>query len=256
MARVGLMAQRQVIEVLNHYFVPFEFDATHGIPDGVEALALLRKSWNEIPWTRVSFGSEYVLDPEGNYVLSSGFSKHHHAIRKGREFAPLFQRALEESLERFARIRAHERGSAAEQQELRGLSQQIRRDVQARRPCSRDVDLFTDCTLRALWGGDAERFEKRLSGVFRYPDPAVRSQLAATLGRYADRSGIEFRSSEDGLFIGERVARLLADSDVSVRHAAAVAIYQFVGHSVPAAEDSNFVADARNLWSQRTADRR
>lgn len=249
------MGQRQVVEVLNRYFVPFELDATQGIPEGVKGLAGLRRSWSSIPWTRVSFGSEYILDPEGNYVLSSGFSKHGHAMTKRRQFAPLFQKSLEESLDRFARIRAHQRGSAEEQQEIRRLSRQIVMDLHVRRPCFWDTDLFTDCTLKALWGGNAESFEKRLSGVFRYPDPVVRRQLAVTLGRYAERSGIEFRSSDNGFFLGERVAGLLADSDASVRHAAAVALYQFESQSLPA-EGSSLVASARKLWNQRAASRR
>ncbi len=249
------MAQRQVIEILNQYFVPYELDATGGIPEGVPALAALRKSYGQIPWTRVSFGSEFVIDPEGEYILSLGFSKHRHAVQRRGGFAALFQQALEESLERLARIRAHERGSPGEREELLRLSRVLDHDLKERRPCALDVDLFTECTLKVLWGGDSELFERKLSGVFRYPDPVVRRQLAGTLGRYADHRGNEFQSSEDGFFLAERVARLLTDPDASVRLAAAVASYQFAGHPAPAAMGEDLVSSARDLWDRRVAGR-
>ena len=71
-----------MIAALNDYFVCVEYDATEGIPDDVPAMAALKRSYEAVPWTRVSFGAEWVMDPAGEFLLNS--SPHFQRVACGR----------------------------------------------------------------------------------------------------------------------------------------------------------------------------
>ena len=57
---------------MNEYFVPVEYDATETgtVPDDVPGMWVIKRAWDNSPWTRVSFGSEWVLDPTGTYIVT------------------------------------------------------------------------------------------------------------------------------------------------------------------------------------------
>ena len=250
MVRVGLLTQPEVIEVLNKYFVPVEYDVTAAgfVPGDVPAMSHLKGAWENSPWTRVSFGSEWVLEPGGEFLLSTGFHKHTNL-----PVAKTFQDSLETALKRFARLRAHERGSAEEQEEIAKIQGEIDRDMKEFRPCWLDYRIGTQETLSALGRGEPRMFEKKLSGVFTYPDPKVRTQVAEALGAFIVSEHSSELTDEQVLFLEEQVSNLLDDESDVVRKAAALALHQFEGQEAPAAEGEDLVQAARALWADKQA---
>lgn len=250
MVRVGLLSQPEVIEVLNRYFVPVEFDVTAagGVPGDVPAMWALKRAWEGSPWTRVSFGSEWVLEPGGEFLLSTGFHKH-----TDLPMAKTFQDSLETALKRFARLRVHERGSAEEQAEVEKIKAEIRRDMKEFRPCWEDFRVGTQETLAVLGRDDPAMFERKLSGVFTYPETRVRRMVSEALGAYVTSPHADQLTDEQSLFLEERVAALLDDEELEVREAAAAALFQFRGREVPDERGEPLVTAARALWSDRQA---
>ena len=250
MVRVGLLSQPEVIEVLNRYFVPVEFDVTAAgsVPGDVPAMWALKRAWEGSPWTRVSFGSEWVMEPGGEFLLSTGFHKH-----TDLPVAKTFQESLETALERFARLRVHERGSAEERAEIEKIKAEIRRDMKEFRPCWEDFRIGTQETLAVLGRGDPAMFERKLSGVFTYPDASVRRMVSEALAAYVTSPHADDLSEEQSLFLEERVAGLLDDEVPEVREAAAAALFQFEGREVPEQRGEPLVTAARELWSDRRA---
>jgi hypothetical protein len=252
--RVGLLSQQQVIDVLNERFISVEVDLTKGVPKGVPALDILQRGWDTSPWSRVSFGSEWVMDPSGEFMLTA--APHKHGTTEIGDIAKLFEQRLEDGMERFERIRRHPAGSAEREAEEARVRAEL--DAFLEDQCWLDADDHTSCTLKVFLKGDvhAGNFEKKLSGMFVYPDPEIRRKVSWVLGRYAEREGDgEFQSSGKADLVGDKVAGLLEDERAEVRQAAAVALYQFDLKAVPELEGDELVASARRLWEERTARR-
>ena len=231
---------------MNKYFVPVEYDATvtGTVPDDIPGMWVIRRAWEHSPWTRVSFGSEWVLDPTGQYILSTGFHKH-----ADLPMVETLETELEKSLERFARIRSHARGSAAEQAELTRVEAEVADDLKLFRPCWVDLNVGTLETLRVVATENPATFGSRLAGVFTFPDPVVRRQAAEALDVFMC-SGKHAEFSEDHiLFLERQMFQLLGDEDPAVRSAAARAMFAFEHLAVPELTDSDLVARAAELWT-------
>jgi hypothetical protein len=156
-------------------------------------------------------------------------------------------------LKRFARLRAHERGSAEERAEIEKVKAEIRRDMKEYRPCWEDFRIGTQETLAVLGRGDPGLFERKLSGVFTYPEASVRRMVSEALAAYVTSPHADDLSEEQSLFLEERVAGLLDDEVLEVREAAAAALFQFEGREVPEQRGEPLVTAARELWSDRQA---
>lgn len=247
MVRVGLLEQQEVADVINECFIPFELDATDGIPEGVPAFWTLQRMWEEIPYTRVSFGGELIMDPTGEILLSPGYSKHDHHITEERGVAALFQEMVEDGAKRFAKLRSFERGSAEEAAEIERIAALVEKDIKEKRECTFDLDFFTACTLQNLGRHDPKLLEEKVCGLFTFDEAGVRRDLARTLGRFVEKEGEGYRTSAAGKLLATRTAGLLDDPDEEVRRAAAVAMHQFVGEPVP---EENVLESARALWDE------
>ena len=261
-ARSGLFTQKQVTEAINHYFVPVEIDTgVEGVPEDAGGLRVHRWSYDHVPWTRVSFGLEAVLDPTGEILL--GAPVHNHEANpkcrystindsKGHDVTAigrLFEKVIEDSLMRLARIRSHERGSPAEAEEIRKVTAEVDNDAGMPNHCMLDLHAATACTLNVL-GQNVARYEARLSSVLESPEPKVLRQAAFALGHYAANSD-EFRASEVATFVSDQLAQLLDEPDVAVRRSAATALFQIAGEPVPPLEDAELVSSAQVLWEGR-----
>jgi hypothetical protein len=209
-------------------------------------MEMLRTAWRESPWSRVSFGTEWVYDPAGDVLLATGFHKHD----PDEEITAMFREMLESALKRWQRIRSHERGSTAEEAEWAAVAREIEADKKRLRACWLDLDLLTRETVKAF-GANTELFNRRLTGPFQYPDPDVRRRGAVLMGRWAAGLSEEDRVSQKTTQIGKAVAGLLDDEAQVVRQAAAVAVHQFQGRAISDADDPELVAAARTLWDER-----
>ena len=209
-------------------------------------MAHLVRSWDENPWTRVSFGTEFVLDPTGEILLTAG--PHKHVATKKKILSGLFEKCLEDSLDRFARIRKHERGSDAEQAEIDLVKAEVQQELVDTRPCLWDPDASTDCTFKMLWQGEVARFEKKLSGIFAYPDPAIRREIAGAIGRYAERHRDEFDDSKREYLAG-KLTSLLKDENKEVRSSAALALFRFADKPVPEGDEDQVIEAAGALFA-------
>lgn len=242
--------------------MPVEIDTgVAGLPQDAAGFRLHQWYYDETPWSRVSFGMEAVLDPTGDILL--GVPPHKHEVKpearygtpddsKGHDVTAigrLFENMIETSLMRFARIRAHERGSPAEAEEIRKVNAEV--DLEASMPnhCMHDLHALTACTLNTL-GRDRASYEAKLSSILESPEPKVLKQAAFALGHYADNSA-EFRDSEVATYVGDQLARLLDQTDVTVRRSAATALFQIAGEPVPSVEDAELVSSALLLWEGR-----
>jgi hypothetical protein len=235
-----------VIAALNAYFVPVEYDATETgtVPTDIPGMRFVRSAWENSPWTRVSFGSEWVLDPTGEHVLSTGFHKHANL-----PMVATLEKEWEKALTRFARIRSHARGSQGEAQELAKVAAEIDADLPINRPCWTDLNFGTLETLRVVATDDPSTFRSRLSGVFTYPDPEVRRQAAEQLGVFMDQGGRTEFSPDHILYLQGTIVGLLGDEDSEVRHAAALAMYEFEDLPLPDLHGEELVAAAAALWT-------
>lgn len=253
MVRVGLLEQPQVIDVLNRYFVPVELNATDidGVPAGVPGLDPLRYTWDEIPWSRVAFSGEWVLEPQGRYLLSVAHCKHSVSRSEKLGFGETFQLALENALKRHARIRAHPPGSEAAEQEEQRVKEEGLADLRQKRPCWTDIDTMTDHFVKTLrnQGEGQFGFEKKYAVVLNWPDAKLRRNGAAALGRYAERHALDFAAAAP--FLVSQVAGLLDDEDPTVREAAARALYQFDRAAVPELSGDELVTAAYSQWDSR-----
>lgn len=226
--------------------MPVEYDATETgtVPTDIPGMRYVLEAWNTSPWTRVSFGTEWVLDPTGEHILSTGFHKHANL-----PMVATLEKEWEKALTRFARIRSHERGSKAEAQELAKVEAEIEADMPINRPCWTDLNVGTIETLRVVATDEPSNFKSRLSGVFTYPDPHVRKMAAEHLGVFMARGGQAEFSPDHILYLQSTVVGLLSDEDEGVRNAAALAMYEFEDLPVPELQGEELVAAAATLWS-------
>lgn len=226
--------------------MPVEYDATETgtIPMDIDGMRFVRKAWDTSPWTRVSFGTEWVLDPTGEHILSTGFHKHGNLPMIG-----TLEKEFEKALARYARIRSHERGSKAETEELAKVRVEIEADMPINRPCWTDLNVGTIETLRVVATDEPSNFKSRLSGVFTYPDPHVRQMAAEHLGVFMDKGGRAEFSPDHILYLQSTIVGLLSDEVPEVRHAAALAMYEFEDLPVPSLQGEELVAAAATMWS-------
>lgn len=226
--------------------MPVEYDATAAgtVPDDIPGMRIVKYAWENSPWTRVSFGTEWVLDPTGEHILSVGFHKHGNL-----PMVETLEKEWEKALTRFARIRSHERGSQAEAEELAKVEAEIEADMPINRPCWTDLNVGTIETLRVVATDDPSTFRSRLSGVFTYPDPVVRRQAAEHLGVFMDKGGREEFSADHILYLQRTIVGLLSDKEPEVRHAAAMAMYEFEDLPAPDLQGDELVAAAAALWT-------
>ena len=242
--------------------MPVEIDTgVAGLPQEAAGFRLHQWYYDETPWSRVSFGMEAVLDPTGEILL--GVPPHkHEANSEARYSKPndssghdntaigrLFEKMIEVSLMRLARIRSHERGSPAEAEEIRKVTAEVDNDAGMPNHCMLDLHAATACTLNAL-GQNVASYEAKLSSVLESPEPKVLRQAAFALGHYAANSD-EFRASEVATFVSDQLAQLLEGTDFEVKRCAATALFQIVGEPVPTLEDTELVSSARELWEGR-----
>ena len=227
--------------------MPVEYDATATgtVPHDVPGMRIVKYAWENSPWTRVSFGTEWVLDPTGTHILSTGFHKH-----ADLPMVQTLETEFEKALTRFARIRSHERGSAAEAAELAAVEAEIEADLPINRPCWVDLNVGTIETLRVVATDDPSTFKSRLSGTFTYPDPVVRRQAAEALGIFMEKGGRSEFSADHILYLQRTIVDLLKDEDPEVRRAAAIAMYEFEELPVPDLQDDELVAKAASMWTE------
>lgn len=214
--------------MLRTYFVCVEYDATtHGaLPaERYPGLAPIRHMWDVNPWTRVGFGAQWVLMPDGGVLLSSGARKPFRAGDQGAQF----QRVLEESLRRFLAIRSHPRGSDAEARALTDLGRRI--ETEWRTVHRREVDPWLR-TCDVLEAGS--HLEERFPGVLHQPEPEVRIQVARLLRRYAlEKGGEGFLPGGPWEVFSAGLRDCLDDPEPPVREAAARALLAFRGAPEP-----------------------
>ena len=232
-----------------------------GIPEDAGGFRLHRWYYDETPWSRVSFGMEAVLDPTGEILL--GVPPHkHEGNPKSRYSTPdnsnvhnhlaigqLFEKMIEVSLMRLARVRSHERGSPAEAEEIRKVTAEVDNDARMPNHCMHDLHALSACTLNSL-GKNLASYKAKLSSILESPEPKVLRQAAFSLGHYADNSD-EFRASEVATYVGDQLAQLLDEPEVAVRRSAATALFKIAGEPVPSLEDAELVASALVLWEGR-----
>jgi len=233
--------------------VPVELNGTDlgGVPEDVPGLDPLRKAWGEIPWTRVAFSGEWVLEPRGRFLLSMAHCKHVAARSEQIGFGESFQQALEESLERHARIRSHPPGSPEERAEEERVAAEARADFEVRRECWMDVDRMTDHFVKTLRNQGAKQvdFESKYAVIIQWPEPPLRMAATAALGRYAERHDMDFAT--EAPLLSAEVAGLLDDEDPEVRATAARALFQFDRARLPDSTGEELVAAARTQWGSR-----
>lgn len=197
-------------------------------------LRYMAEGWDSSPWTRVSFGLQWVVEPGGRYPLTI-------SIKHPKKY---FGSSLEQALRRFIRIRGHERGSSAEGEAIAAVQADLRAEHEARRgndPVERTAEILNDAK------GD---LSQRFPGVFDFPDPQVRRRAAELLGEYAQREGGEgFLPGRRWSFFGEALARRLEDESPEVRRAAASALHR-IGGLEPVGSDDELVTRAGRLWAE------
>ena len=192
-------------------------------------LRMIQEGWDTNPWTRVSFGQQWVLDPEGRYPLSF--------------FYWGLDKIVEVALQRMIKIRSHPRGSAAEAEAIREVVAEIEeeRKVMGNSPAQRTRSIFTIAD-----GNLPERFP----GVFEFEEVWVRRRAAELLGEYAAEADDEgFRPGGQWDFFGRAVYERLDDEEPEVRVAAAVAMHRFFGQEPDTLEEQALVDAAGALWT-------
>lgn len=204
---------------------------------------------------------EAVIDPTGEILL--GAPPHKHEVNpkarydtpsdsKGHDAAAigrLFEDMIEASLMRFARIRSYERGSPAEAEEIRKVTEEVDNDAKMPKQCMLDLHAITACTINLL-GKDVASYEAKLSSVLESPEPKVLKQAAFAVGHFANNSE-EFRASKVATYVGDQMARLLDQPDADVSRCAATALFQIAGEPVPSLEDTELVSAASAVWEGR-----
>ena len=182
-----------MIEVLNEYFVPVEFNVAEwgGVPDDIPAMSVHYNAWNTIPYTRVAFSGEWVLSPDGQYLIANASCKHQAVRSADAMFSKSFGRMIEVALKRHARIRSHEPGSPEQLAEIERVKAEVDADLREIRPCWLGSDAMGEHLMKTLanQGDDSEGFEKKYAIVLAWPDPVVRRRGAEMIGAYAQRSG-------------------------------------------------------------------
>jgi hypothetical protein len=242
--RCGILEQEPIQQLLNERFVCIEYDATEkgALPaERYPGLAHIRRLWDIDPWTRQGFGGQWVIDPEGRYMLATGPSRPYKMGNQG----ALFQQSVELALARFARIRSCARDSAEESEEIRKLQGEIDREV-------REKHRGFDPMLRTRGMLDRKNPSgRRFDGVLKSPDPVVRRQIADLLGRFAEAEGREpFLPGGKWEFFSRSIAGYLDDEIPEVRAAAAGALLRFVGDEIPTLEGDELVSTARQRWGR------
>lgn len=209
--------------------------------DKYPGLQRVRTFWDNTPWSRVTFGLQFIISPDGQYMLSTGPQRH---FRVGE--SEVFRGALEESLKRLVKIRKTDRGSAEESEAIRLVEAQNDQDWKSRHPYYASADQWTADIFKA-----AHNIEYRFSNVTKQPEPIVRRQVCELLGRYAHKTAsTRFSPGGDVDFFGAAVFRLLDDPVEDVRHAAAVAIFRFMSEPVPEVEGAALIDAARTRWTK------
>jgi len=219
------------------------------VPDDVPAMSVLNKTWDESPYCRVAFRSEWVLSPDGKYMLGVTPCNHDATKDENTDFGSSFERLIEGSLTRFARIRAHPRGSAEERAEAQRVDAEVLAELKEVKPCWLDKDLMTEHYIRTVLaqGEGQEAFERRYCQLFGFDEPEVRRLAIENISIYAEQRA-PFKFAERLPYLSDQVALMLEDPDPTVRRAAAVALYHFRKESVPATDESALVAGAGELW--------
>lgn len=239
---------KEVQDVLNQHFVCIEFDPTGiGVPvDEYPGLWRIGASWEHNPWTRVSFGAVWVIEPEGQFMLSPVTDDVHNACSKSRLVD--LANHLEGALAKLAEIRSHPRGSEAEAEAIRQVAEQASEQWRMK------SDAYLDARTKQIFVA-AQDQNRRYPGVFKNPDPWVRLRAIELVSRYSRIEGDRgFLPGGEWSTFGENIAFCLDDADADVRTAAASALFEFAGMPVPSAEGDELVAAARDSWSRhRTA---
>lgn len=238
-----MLQQEQVVDVLNKYFVCIEYDATTNGAMPAEkypGLAHIREFWDVNPWTRVTFGCQFMISSDGQYMLSAGPQRH---FRQGE--AKVFQGSLEEALARHRRVNQFEPGTPERAAEIAKVKQEVDADWNERHWYFTNPDRWTNDIFTSK-----ARIEERFPKVLEQPEKFVRRRVCELLGRYAERTKTDgFLPDGEWHFFGDAVAARLDDPEPEVRHAAAVTLHQFVYKKAPLIEsDDELVAAARELW--------
>jgi hypothetical protein len=240
-----------VVAVLKEHFVCIEFNATEndGVPDDVPAMAVLNKTWDESPYCRVAFRSEWVLSSDGEHMLGVSPCNHDAAKAESTDFGGSFERLVEGSLARFERIRSHGNDAEAARAEAERIDAEVLAELRRIKPCWLDKDLMTEHYIKTVLAQDEEQeaFERRYCQLFDFEEPDVRRKAALNLSIYAEeRATFEFATRLP--YLSDRVALLLEDPDEGVRTAAAEALYHFRRQPVPDLQGQALVAAAGSSW--------
>lgn len=231
-----------MVKVLNEHFVCMEYDPSqHGGEVPVEkypGLKYIAGAWNGSPWTRVSFGLQWVVEPEGRYPLSIATQV----------IDTPFSKTLEIALQRMIEIRKHPRGSAGEKAAIQRVQDEL--EEQAAGRTNNDPYLRT----KAIFATAVGDLKKRFPGVLAYPDPKIRARAAELVGMYAERENEScFRPGGRLDFFGEAVARCLDDEAPEVRSQAARSMHQIFARPAPEGGTDVLLASAKELWAQGSA---
>ena len=235
---------KQVQDVLNKHFVCIEFDPTGiGVPaDKYAGLWRIGASWENNPWTRVSFGSVWLLEPGGQYMLIPATDDITNACNKTR-LANLDE-LLEQSLETLRKIRAHRRGSPEEAEAIRSLGGSSKEQWIAQ------SEAYLDARTKQIFVAAKDQND-RYPGIFENSDPWVRRRAIELVGRYSRLERDQgFLPGGQWSAFGEGVASCLDDEDAEVRLAAASTLFEFGGAPVPSLEGSELVSVARERWAR------
>jgi hypothetical protein len=240
-----------VVEVLEDRFVCIEYNGTQfdGIPDDVPAMSVLNYTWDNNPYCRVAFRSEWVFTPDGKYMLGVTPCNHDAAKNEATDIGRSFEQLIETSLARFARIRSHERGSEAERLEAERIDAERKQELREIKPCWLDTELMTEHYVKTVLaqGDEQEGYERRYCQIFYFEEPALRRQAIEKLSVYAEKRA-DFRFAERLPYLSDHVAFLLQDPDPDVRLEAARALYHFRKEPVPDLAPEELVAAADELW--------
>lgn len=220
-----------------------------GIPDDVPAMGVLNYTWDNNPYCRVAFRSEWVFTPDGKYMLGVTPCNHDATKTEATDVGGTFEKLIETSLARFARIRSHERGSEAERLEAERIDAERLQELRDTKPCWLDTELMTEHYIETVLaqGDEQEGYERRYCQIFYFEDAPLRLQAIQKLSDYAEKRAT-FRFVDRLPYMSDHVAFLLGDADAAVREAAAKALYHFRKEPVPDLPLDELVAAADELW--------
>lgn len=210
---------------------------------------VLNYTWDNNPYCRVAFRSEWVFSPDGKYMLGVSPCNHDAAKGEATDVGTSFERLIESSLARFARIRSHERGSEAERLDAERIDAERLEELRQIKPCWLDAELMTEHYVKTVLaqGVEQEGYERRYCQIFYFEDAAVRRLSVEKLSGYA-KERATFQFAERLPYLSDGVAFLLEDPDADVRRTAAEALYHFRQEPLPDLATDELVAPADKLW--------